>query len=156
MYIMRQPSCPVKRKEEGKDQESIHSRITPYTRDNIWESDKTQGNITLKRAKKLPRQGLSTVKPCLKRPLKQKDQPSALRRPMQGKRIADYSLLLQREHSAILSTFIKLPLVTKIFVLSILSGQLRLYPFYKEISSKSFRGLTSALASLCHRYWESN
>ena len=34
--------------------------------------------------------------------------------------------MLQREHSAILLTFIKLPIVTKIFVLSIFE-----WPFYK-------------------------
>ena len=33
-----------------------------------------------------------------------------------------YCRMLQGEHSAILSTFIKLPLVIKVFVLSILSG----------------------------------
>ena len=36
-----------------------------------------------------------------------------------------YCRMLQREHSAILSTFIKLPVVIKIFVLSIFEG-----PFY--------------------------
>ena len=36
-----------------------------------------------------------------------------------------YCRMLQREHSAILSTFIKLLFVIKIFVLSILSGRLR-------------------------------
>ena len=34
-----------------------------------------------------------------------------------------YCRMLQREHSAILSTFIKLPFVIKIFVLSIFSGR---------------------------------
>ena len=34
-----------------------------------------------------------------------------------------YCRMLQGDHSAILSTFIKLPLVFKIFVLSILSGR---------------------------------
>ena len=34
-----------------------------------------------------------------------------------------YCRMLQREHSAILSTFIKLPFDIKIFVLSILSGR---------------------------------
>ena len=37
--------------------------------------------------------------------------------------------LMQREHSAILSTFIKLPVVNKIFVLSIFEG-----PFYTGYS----------------------
>ena len=39
-------------------------------------------------------------------------------------------LPFQREHSAILWTFIKLPFVIKIFVLSILSGSLRLVLLY--------------------------
>ena len=37
----------------------------------------------------------------------------------------NYCKMLQVEHSAILSTFINLPFVTKIVVLSILSGRLR-------------------------------
>ena len=53
--------------------------------------------------------------------------------------------MLQREHSAILSTFIKLPFVIKIFVLSILSGRLRqvlLYIYIKQgryLRQKSFK-----------------
>ena len=44
-----------------------------------------------------------------------------------------YCRMLQGEHSAILSTFIKLPFVTKTFVLSILSGVLhRLYCISKS------------------------
>ena len=39
-----------KSKEEGKDQESIQSN-THLTQDTVWESDKTQENITYKRAK---------------------------------------------------------------------------------------------------------
>ena len=38
-----------------------------------------------------------------------------------------YCILLQGEHSAILLTFIKLPFVIKIFVLSILSGRFTQY-----------------------------
>ena len=58
---------------------------------------------------------------CVKRPL--------LKRPKIGFQDQlslnagqKYCRMLQREHSAILSTFIKLPFVIKIFVLSILSG----------------------------------
>ena len=59
-------------------------------------------------------------KTCLKRPLKKEDQLSL----NAGQK---YCRMLQGEHSAILSTFIKLPFAIKIFVLtlSILSGYLR-------------------------------
>ena len=43
--------------------------------------------------------------------------------------------MLEREHSAILSTFIKLPVVSKTLLLSILSGrftQVLLYTFVSE------------------------
>ena len=56
-----------------------------------------------------------TVKACFKRPLKKEDQLSF----NAGQK---YCRMLQGEHSAILSTFIKLPFVIKIFVLSSLSG----------------------------------
>ena len=49
-----------------------------------------------------------------------------------------YFRMLQGEHSAILSTFIKLPFVIKIFVLSFLSGcftQVLLYNFVSPISA---------------------
>ena len=42
-----------------------------------------------------------------------------------------YCGMLQGEHSAILSRFIKLPFVLKIFVLSMLSGRLRQILLYK-------------------------
>ena len=48
----------------------------------------------------------------------------------------DYCLMhrmLQRDHSAILSTFTKLSFVLKIFVLSILSGRLRQVLLYYNI-----------------------
>ena len=57
-------------------------------------------------------------KTCLKRPLKKEDQLSL----NAGQK---YCRMLQREHSAILSTFIKQPFVIKIFVLSFFSGCLR-------------------------------
>ena len=44
-----------------------------------------------------------------------------------------YCRMLQWEHSAILSTFFKLPFVTKIFVLSILSGFLRQVLLYISV-----------------------
>ena len=44
-----------------------------------------------------------------------------------------YSRMLQWEHSAILSTFIKLPFVIKIFVLSITSGRLRQVLLYLRV-----------------------
>ena len=42
--------CTQKR-EEGKDQETIQSSSIP-DRNTLWESDKTRGNIKLKRAKR--------------------------------------------------------------------------------------------------------
>ena len=50
---------------------------------------------------------------------------------MQVKRIAECSL--QREHSAILSTFIKLPFVIKTYVLSIFE-----WPFYTGFTVKAY------------------
>ena len=58
-------------------------------------------------------------KTCLKRPLKKEDQILVFKTNlclMQVKSFAEWS---KREHSAILSTFIKLPVVFKIIVLSI-------------------------------------
>ena len=55
---------------------------------------------------------------CLKRPLKKDDQLSL----NAGQK---YCRMLEGEHSVILSTFIKLPFVIKIFVLSFLSDCLR-------------------------------
>ena len=54
-------------------------------------------------------------KTCLKQPLRQEDQLSL-------NASQKYCRMLQGEHSAILSTFIKLQFVIKIFVLSFLSG----------------------------------
>ena len=68
--------------------------------------------------------GTCYSKTCLKRPLKKKTK-NWFSRPL----IAKYrSKVLQnapREHSAILSTFIKLPYVFKTFDLSVLSDCLR-------------------------------
>ena len=60
-------------------------------------------------------------KTCVKRPLSKRPQISFQDQlsPNVGQK---YCRMLQGEHSAILSTFIKLPFVIKIFVLSILSG----------------------------------
>ena len=44
-----------------------------------------------------------------------------------------YCRMLQREHSAILSTFIKLPFVIKIFIFSILSGRFTQVLLYNTI-----------------------
>ena len=49
--------------------------------------------------------------------------------------------MLQEEHSAILSTFIKLPFVIKIFVLSILSSRLRQVLLYNGSKSHWYIGL---------------
>ena len=53
-----------------------------------------------------------------------------------------YCRMLQKEHSAILSTFIKLPFVIKTFVLSILSGRLTQVSLYIQICviMRSFKG----------------
>ena len=48
-----------------------------------------------------------------------------------------YFRMLQEEHSAILSTFIKLPFVIKIFVLSILSGRFTQVLLYNSKSYKN-------------------
>ena len=48
-----------------------------------------------------------------------------------------YCRMLQGEHSAILSTFIKLPFAIKSFILSILSGRLRQVLLYLASMSAS-------------------
>ena len=50
-----------------------------------------------------------------------------------------YFRILQREHSAILSTFIKLPYVIKIFVLSIFSGRFTQALLYKTDALVCYR-----------------
>ena len=62
---------------------------------------------------------------CLKWPLKKEDQLSL----NAGQK---YCRMLQGEHSAILSTFIKLPFFIKIFVLPFLSGCLRHVLLYRQ------------------------
>ena len=57
-------------------------------------------------------------KTCLKRPLKKEDQIGFQDR-LSLNAGQKYCRMLQGEHSAILSTFIKLPIVINIFVLSI-------------------------------------
>ena len=52
--------------------------------------------------------------------------------------------MVQGEHSAILSTFIKLPFVIKIFVLSIFE-----WPFYTEFIVRSFCYIADSPACLC-------
>ena len=63
-------------------------------------------------------------KACLKRPLKDR-QNKGLNGKWQLNEGRKYCRMLPFEHSAILSTFIKLPFVIKIFVLSTLE-----WPFY--------------------------
>ena len=61
---------------------------------------------------------VSTVKICLKQPLKKKTKIGFQDR-LSLNAGQKYCRMLQGEHSAILSTFIKLPFVINIFVLSI-------------------------------------
>ena len=63
-------------------------------------------------------------KTCLKRPLKKKKKIGTQDRLSlyAGQK---YCRMLQGEHSAILSTFIKIPFVIKIFVLSIFEWPLK-------------------------------
>ena len=63
-------------------------------------------------------------KTCVKRPLSIR-QKTGFKDQLLLNAGQKYCRMLQGEHSAILSTFIKLPIVIKIFVLSILSGQQR-------------------------------
>ena len=53
--------------------------------------------------------------------------------------------MLRNEHSAILSTFIKLPCVNKIFVLSIFERQLKtgftVYKFFKKVCTQRIYGV---------------
>ena len=63
-------------------------------------------------------------KPCVKRPLS-KRQKIGFQGQLSLNAGQKYCKMLQGDHSAILSTFIKLPFVTKIFVLSIFE-----WPFY--------------------------
>ena len=72
-------------------------------------------------------------KTCHMQPLKNKTKTGFLYRlsPNAGQK---YCRMLQREHSAILSTFMKLLFVFKNFVLSILSGRLRRVLPYSPIS----------------------
>ena len=63
-------------------------------------------------------------KTCLKWPLKKEDQNFFLDR-LSLSAGQKYCRMLQGEHSAILSTFIKLPFVSKLFVLSIFEWPLK-------------------------------
>ena len=67
---------------------------------------------------------ICTVKPCVKRPLA-KRQKIGFQDQLSLNACQKYCRMLQGEHSAILSTFIKLPFVIKIFVVSIFE-----WPFY--------------------------
>ena len=63
-------------------------------------------------------------KTCLKGPLK-KDQQIGFQDPFLLNAGQKYCRMFQREHSAILSTFIKLPFTIKAFVLSIFNWPLK-------------------------------
>ena len=66
---------------------------------------------------------LAYSKTCLKRPLKKKTQ-NGLNIDYRLMEVKPIAKCYKGDHSAILSTFIKLPFVTKIFVLSIFEWQL--------------------------------
>ena len=67
-------------------------------------------------------------KTCVKQPLS-KIQKIGFQDQLSLNAGQKYCRMLQREHSAILSTFIKLPIVFKIFVLSIFE-----WPFYTDFA----------------------
>ena len=69
-------------------------------------------------------EGQSYSKTCLKRPLK-KDQKIDFQDRLLLNAGQKYCRMLQREHSAILSTFIKIALIIKILVLSICEWPLK-------------------------------
>ena len=73
-------------------------------------------------------------KTCVKRPLSKRPKiDTTFQDQLSLDAGQKYCRMLKGEHSAILLTFIKLPFVIKIFVLSILSGSLRqvlLYSYY--------------------------
>ena len=62
---------------------------------------------------------------CLKRPLKKNTKNWGFQYQLSLNAGQKYCRMLHGEHSAILSTFIKLPFSIMTFVLSILSGRLR-------------------------------
>ena len=66
----------------------------------------------------------SKSKTCVKRPLSKRPQ-IGFQDNLSLNAVQKYCRMLQGEHSAILSTFIKLPFVIKLFVLSIFA-----WPFY--------------------------
>ena len=86
---------------------------------------------------------MSYSRTCLKWPLKKKTKIGFQDRmlPNAGQM---YCRMLQGEHSAILSTFIKLPFVNKIFFFLFLSGRLRFYCTTDQMSFFSTR------EGLCH------
>ena len=73
-------------------------------------------------------------KTCVKRPLP-KRQKIGFQDQLLLNAGQKYCRMLQREHSAILLTFIKLPFVNKIFVLSIF--ELSFYTDFTEVSSQA-------------------
>ena len=73
-------------------------------------------------------------KTCVKQPLSKRPQ-IGFQDQLSLNAGQRYCRMLQGEHSATLSTFIKLPFVIKIFVLSILSG--RITQFYRILYADS-------------------
>ena len=70
----------------------------------------------------------SKSKTCVKRPLSKRPQ-IGFQDNLSLNAVQKYCRMLQGEHSAILSTFIKLPVVIKLFVLSIFE-----WPFYADFT----------------------
>ena len=89
-------------------------------------------------------------KTCVKRPLS-KRQKIVFQAPLLLNADQKYCRMLQGEHSAILSTFIELPFVIKIFVLSIFEWQLRtgLLLLNKQEYKNTYVQICSFLAQNC-------
>ena len=89
-------------------------------------------------------------KTCLKRPLKKKTKLGFQDR-LSLNAGQKYCRMLQREHSAIIWTFIKLPFVFKTFVLSIFEWLLKTsFTVYAQLSSRA-RGLMHGSRKFCQR-----
>ena len=70
-------------------------------------------------------------KTCVKQPLS-KRQKIGFHNQIWLNAGQKYCRMLQGEHSAVLLTFIKLPFVIKIFVLSVLSGGFTVFAFFSN------------------------
>ena len=93
-------------------------------------------------------------KTCLKRPLKKTTKQCFFQYRVSLNAGQKYCRMLQEEHSAILSTFIKLPSVIKIFVLSILNGRLRQVLLNLSFSRFLFNVDVDGLVTLVHHHPE--